>query len=177
VHSIELLPDEVTERVVRGVWQSIADEGLPSQAGHRHPTNRPHLTLATADVLPSATRAALAEALAALPLPLHLTGLLRFSGRSNVLAWAVRPDAALLTLHERVWRILREAPGGGPSHPLLAPGRWVPHISLGRGRDGVWAGPDERWLPPGVTASGWWAEARRYDSTSRTTARLGPDTL
>ncbi|MFZ4272093.1 2'-5' RNA ligase family protein [Streptomyces arboris] len=114
MHSIELLPDEATERVVRRVWRAIADEGLPSQAGHRHPTNRPHLTLATADVLPAATRGALAEALDALPLPLHLTGLLRFSGRSNVLAWAVRPDAALLRLHESVWRILVHPGGRAP---------------------------------------------------------------
>ncbi|MFF2698113.1 2'-5' RNA ligase family protein [Streptomyces cyaneofuscatus] len=176
MHSIELLPDEVTERVVRRVWRSLADEGLPSQAGHRHPTNRPHLTLATADVLPAATRGALAEALDVLPLPLHLTGLLRFSGRNNVLAWAVRPDAVLLALHESVWRILREADGDARSHPLLAPGRWVPHITLGRGRGAVWPGPDGRWLPPGAAAvAGRWAEARTYDSTSRTTDRIGPD--
>ncbi|MFD7764964.1 2'-5' RNA ligase family protein [Streptomyces microflavus] len=174
MHSIELLPDEVTEKVVRSVWRSVADEGLPSPADHRHPTNRPHLTLATADALPAATRAALAEALATLPLPLHLAGLLRFSGRNNVLAWAVRPDDALLTLHEKVWRILREVPGDGPSHPLLAPGRWVPHVTLGRGRGAVWAGPDDRWLPSGAAASGWWAGARTYDSTSRATAPIGP---
>ncbi|MFI5723196.1 2'-5' RNA ligase family protein [Streptomyces cyaneofuscatus] len=175
MHSIELLPDEATERVVRRVWRSIADEGLPSQAGHRHPTNRPHLTLATADALPPPTRGALAEALDVL-LPLHLTGLLRFSGRNNVLAWAVRPDPALLALHERVWRILREADGDARSHPLLAPGRWVPHITLGRGRGAIWPGPDGRWLPPGAAAvAGRWAEARTYDSTSRTTDRIGPD--
>ncbi|MCD9900985.1 2'-5' RNA ligase family protein [Streptomyces sp. MT29] len=174
MHSIELLPDEATERVVRRVWRSIADEGLPSQAGHRHPTNRPHLTLATADALPAATRGALAEALDALPLPLHLTGLLRFSGRNNVLAWAVRPDAALLALHERVWRILRETDGDGRSHPLLAPGRWVPHITLGRGA--VPSGP-------APTAGGFRRGQRyrdggprpTYDSTSRTTDRIGPD--
>ncbi|MFH8480894.1 MULTISPECIES: 2'-5' RNA ligase family protein [unclassified Streptomyces] len=175
MHSIELLPDEATERVVRRVWRSIADEGLPSQAGHRHPTNRPHLTLATADALPAATRAALAEALDALPLPLRLDGLLRFSGRSNVLAWAVRPDAALLTLHASVWRVLGESDGHGRSSPLLVPGRWIPHITLGRGRGAVWAGPAERWLPPGAAVSGRWAGARTYDSTSRTTARIGPD--
>ncbi|MGW3435911.1 2'-5' RNA ligase family protein [Streptomyces bacillaris] len=187
MHSIELLPDAATERAVRRVWQAVADAGLPSLADHGHPTNRPHLTLATADTLPAATRTVLAQALTALPLPLHLGGLLRFSGRFEVLAWAVRPDDALLALHEEVWRIVRETPEAGPPHPLLAPGRWVPHITLGRGRGAVWPGPDSRWLPPSAsasasgsgsgsgTASGWWAAARRYDSKSRTTARIGPD--
>ncbi|MEU2602750.1 hypothetical protein ABZ669_37750, partial [Streptomyces hirsutus] len=36
---------------------------------------------------------------------------MRFSGRTKVLAWAVRPDEALLHLHETVWRTLRDAPG------------------------------------------------------------------
>ncbi len=181
VHSIELLPDESTDRAVRRVWQSLADEGLPSQTAHRHPTNRPHLTLATAGTLTAEARTALAEALAALPLPLHLAGLLRFSGRMNVLAWAVRPDSALLELHARVWRILRETTGDDDRpNPLLSPGRWVPHITLGRGRGAVWPGPDGRWLPceaggPGALP-GWWAEARSYDSTSRTTAGIGPGT-
>ncbi|MGW8485560.1 2'-5' RNA ligase family protein [Streptomyces sp. NPDC055886] len=181
MHSIELLPDEATDRAVRGVWQSLADEGLPSQSAHHHPTNRPHLTLATAETLPAEARTALAEALASLPLPLHLTGLLRFSGRVDVLAWAVRPDAALLELHETVWRILWDTPGSDDgSNPLHSPARWIPHITLGRGRGAVWPGPDGRWLPeeatgPGVLP-GRWAEARSYDSVSRTTAVIGPGT-
>ncbi|MGW6581978.1 2'-5' RNA ligase family protein [Streptomyces globisporus] len=123
-----------------------------------------------------------AASLAALPLPLRLTGLLRFSGRVNVLAWAVRPDAALLELHETVWRILRETPGVDTrSNPLLSPARWVPHITLGRGRGAVWPGPDGRWLPWAATGpdalAGRWAEARSYDSTSRMTAGIGPGTL
>ncbi|WP_405414584.1 2'-5' RNA ligase family protein [Streptomyces rubiginosohelvolus] len=173
MHTIELLPDASTDRAVRGVWQALADEGLPSQSTHHHPTNRPHLTLATAETLPAEARTALAEALAALPLPLHLTGLLRFSGRVDVLAWTVRRDAALLELHETVWRILRETP-----NPRLSPARWVPHITLGRGRGAVWPGPDGRWLPEEATGPGAlpgrWAEARSYDSTSRTTAVIGP---
>ncbi|MEU0311574.1 hypothetical protein ABZ259_35545, partial [Streptomyces cyaneofuscatus] len=44
MHSIELLPDEATERVVRRVWRAIADEGLPSQAdGHARRDDGPGL--------------------------------------------------------------------------------------------------------------------------------------
>ncbi|MFE0774424.1 2'-5' RNA ligase family protein, partial [Streptomyces sp. NPDC058861] len=127
----------MTERAVREAWRRLADAGLPSLAGHRHPTNRPHLTLASADALPAGVRARLLGALAeALPVPLRLDGFVRFSGRVRVLAWAVRPDDALLRLHGAVWRILREAPESGWPNPLLDPARWAPprHPRPGTGR-------------------------------------------
>lgn len=180
MHSVEFLPDEATDRAVRDVWRRLANLGLPSQAAHPHPTNRPHLTVGTADVLPAETRAALKEAVAVLPVPLRLDRLLWFPGRRPVLAWAVRPDDALLGLHEKVWRILRAAPESGPSNPLLAPGGWIPHITLGRGRDAVRPRPaDEQLLGAGAEQGGQpgsWTEARQYDSVTRTTDRLsGPD--
>ncbi|MFF2172917.1 2'-5' RNA ligase family protein [[Kitasatospora] papulosa] len=178
MHSVELLPDLATERAVREAWERLARAGLPSMAAHRHPTNRPHLTLATADTLLTETRALLDEALeAALPLPVALDGLVRFRGRRPVLAWAVRPDDALLRLHRTVWRTLREAPGSGRPNPLHDPGRWVPHLTLGRGGDHTWAVhevfPSTPGAPPGVLA-GSWTGARTYDSLTRTTGRLGP---
>ncbi|MFF7177196.1 2'-5' RNA ligase family protein [Streptomyces sp. NPDC008121] len=178
--SVELLPDRETERVVRAVWQHLADRGLPSQAGHRHETNRPHLTLGAADHLPPGARARLLHVLAgALPVPLCLDGLVRFSGRVQVLAWAVRPDDALLALHETVWRVLRDAPDSGRPNPLLDPARWVPHITLGRGRDAVWAVSAEELLSPTAgtppcAVTGEWASARYYDSLTRTVGHLGP---
>ncbi|MCQ0003163.1 2'-5' RNA ligase family protein [Streptomyces sudanensis] len=101
MHSVELLPDGATERAVRDVWDRLLRAGLPSQAAHRHPTNRPHLTLATAEVLEPGTRARLDEALAALPLPLVLRGTVRFTGRIHVLAWAVRRDEACCAYTKR----------------------------------------------------------------------------
>ncbi|MFE5735169.1 2'-5' RNA ligase family protein [Streptomyces sp. NPDC056528] len=178
MHSVELLPDASTERAVRDAWRRLADAGLPSQDGHRHPTNRPHLTLASADGLPPETRARLLRVLAeALPLPLRLNGLVRFSGRVHVLAWAVRPDDALLRLHGAVWRILREAPESGRPNPLLDPARWVPHITLGRGRDASWDVPADGVLSPSAGApagvrTGAWTSARSYDSVTRTVERL-----
>lgn len=75
---MELLPDPATEGAVQDVWRRLLDLGLPSQATHRHPTNRPHLTLATADALTPEVRGRLRRELAVLPLPLHLEGLVRF---------------------------------------------------------------------------------------------------
>ncbi|MCP9985410.1 2'-5' RNA ligase family protein [Streptomyces sudanensis] len=179
MHSVELLPDDATERAVRDVWDRLLRAGLPSQAAHRHPTNRPHLTLATAEVLERGTRARLDEALAALPLPLVLRGTVRFTGRIHVLAWAVRRDEALLRVHEEVWRALSGAPAAGRLNPLHDPACWNPHVTLGRGRGAVWPVADDELLrgapggPPGVL-TGRWVAARTYDSATRTTAPLGP---
>ncbi|MFD6284806.1 2'-5' RNA ligase family protein [Streptomyces sp. NPDC060205] len=176
MQTVELLPDVTTERTVRDVWRRLSDAGLPSQAAHRHPTNRPHLTLATADTLVPEVRVRLHDVLAALPVPLHLDGTVRFAGRTPVLAWAVRPDEALMRLHEAVWRILCDAPAGGRLNPLHAPERWKPHITLARGRDaarpgtplfsGAPGGPDD-------VLTGDWVKARTYDSADRSTTPLG----
>ncbi|MGV9559481.1 2'-5' RNA ligase family protein [Streptomyces sp. NPDC003522] len=178
MYTVELLPDPVTEEAVEGVWRRLLDLGLPSQATHRHPTNRPHLTLATADALTPEVRGRLRRELAVLPFPLHLDGLVRFTGRTRVLAWAVRPDDVLLRLHERVWRTLRDAPRSGRPNPLHDPDRWIPHITLGRGRDSAWRDPQDdpfrgTAAPSGVLA-GRWEAARHYDSLTRTTDRIGP---
>ncbi|MEV6612921.1 2'-5' RNA ligase family protein [Streptomyces sp. NPDC051051] len=177
MHTVELLPDPATEGAVQDVWRRLLGLGLPSQATHRHPTNRPHLTLATADALTSEVRGWLRRELAVLPIPLHLEGLVRFTGRTRVLAWAVRPDDVLLRLHETVWRTLRDAPESGRLNPLHDPARWIPHITLGRGRDAVGRDPQddlfqETAAPAGVLA-GRWEAARHYDSLTRTTDRIG----
>ncbi|WP_320774322.1 2'-5' RNA ligase family protein [Streptomyces sp. CRN 30] len=182
MHSVELLPDPVTERAVVEVWRRLRAAGLPSQAAHRHPTNRPHLTLGTAATLPPETRDGLRRALAVLPLPLRLDGTVRFTGRTRVLAWRVRPDDALLRLQETVWRTLRGTASDpdGPPNPLLAPDRWAPHVTLGRGRGAAWPDSDEvlhdalfrdSAAPDGVLA-GRWTAARAYDSADRTTERV-----
>ncbi|WP_228974568.1 2'-5' RNA ligase family protein [Streptomyces sp. DH12] len=179
MHSVELLPDEATERAVRDVWDRLLRAGLPSQAAHRHPTNRPHLTLAAADDLTPEARARLDELLTALPVPLVLQGSVRFTGRTRVLAWAVRRDAVLLRLHEAVWRVLRDTPTCGRLHPLHDPARWNPHVTLGRGRDATWPLPDPALFggAPGAapgSLAGRWVGARTHDSATRTTAPLGP---
>ncbi|WP_369211572.1 2'-5' RNA ligase family protein [Streptomyces flavofungini] len=179
MHSVELLPDETTERAVTDVWRRLRDAGLPSQAAHRHPTNRPHLTLATADALPAEVRARLRQLLAVLPVPLRLEGVVRFTGRRTVVAWSVRADEALSGLHEAVWRTLADAPGCGGLNPLHAPGRWRPHITLARGREGEWPASAAALLSGASTeqpdvVTGRWVRARTYDSAVRTVDDLAP---
>ncbi|MFD7130916.1 2'-5' RNA ligase family protein [Streptomyces sp. NPDC059894] len=173
MRTVELLPDATTELRVREMWRGIAAAGLPSLADHPHPTNRPHLTLATCDDLDHPARAALAATLDGLPAPLRLDGLLRFPGRTRVLAWRVDPDAGLTRLHRQVWDVLG-AHATGRLNPLHAPGRWVPHLTLGRSsRASAWW-PDHL-LPAALSApwDGTLTHARSYDSVTRTVEHLG----
>lgn len=168
MRTVELLPDEATEARVRWVWGRLTEVGVPSLAGHRHATNRPHLTLTTAPELPWDVRPALAGALSVLPLPLRLEGTLRFEGRTSLLAWRVVTDAALAALQRRVSELL---PGAG--NPLFEPENWVPHLSLGRTRSGPGSWPAER-LPAELSEpwEGRFTTARSYDTGSRTVERL-----
>ncbi|MFC8366911.1 MULTISPECIES: 2'-5' RNA ligase family protein [unclassified Streptomyces] len=84
-----------------------AAAGLSSPAAHRHPTSRPHVTLATCEDLRPSARAELATLLDdGLPVPFRLDGLPRFDGRTHVLARRVAAGAAVLELHRRVREVL-----------------------------------------------------------------------
>jgi hypothetical protein len=48
MRTVELLGDEELDRAVRAAWRRLDQAGFSSLAQHRHPTNRPHLTLASA---------------------------------------------------------------------------------------------------------------------------------
>nr|WP_026084625.1 2'-5' RNA ligase family protein [Streptomyces viridosporus] len=173
MRTVELLPDTATELHVREMWRRMAAAGLPSLAEHRHPTNRPHLTLATCEDLRSSAREEVAALLGdGLPVPFRLDGLLHFAGRTRVLAWRVVADAELVELHRRVWDVLVST--AGRLNPLHAPGRWVPHLTLARSRR-----TSARWpahlLPAelGEPREAAFTGARSYDSTTRTVEDLG----
>ncbi|MEU3255125.1 2'-5' RNA ligase family protein [Streptomyces sp. NPDC006997] len=134
MRTVEVLLDEAAELVVREAWRRLVEAGLPSQARHRSPTNRPHLTLAACPELTGPIRWELAEVAAALPLPVRCTGLIRFERPTSVLAWALDPDPALTGLHRRVWDAVAGDSPPGTLNPLHEPGRWNPHITLGRTR-------------------------------------------
>ncbi|GAA3494600.1 hypothetical protein GCM10019016_017000 [Streptomyces prasinosporus] len=134
MRTVELLLDEAADLAVREAWRRLAEAGLPSQARHRSPTNSPHLTLAACPELTAPIRWELAEVAAALPLPVRVTGVVRFERPTSVLAWALQLDSALATLHGRVWDAVVSDSPPQTLNPLHAPARWSPHITLGRSR-------------------------------------------
>ncbi|MER6345096.1 2'-5' RNA ligase family protein [Streptomyces sp. NPDC001595] len=134
MRTVELLLDEAAELAVREAWRRLADAGLPSQARLRSPTNAPHLTLAACPELTAPIRWELAEVAAALPLPVRCTGVVRFERPTSVLAWALECDSALAGLHRRVWEAVVFDSPPGTLNPFHDPGRWSPHITLGRTR-------------------------------------------
>lgn len=164
---MELLGDDALDRAVRSAWRRLDQAGLPSLAQHRHPTNRPHLTLATAEEFPPGATAAISEALAVLPIPVRLDGLRYFPGRAGVLAWVADGGEALRDLQARVWSALAGA-GRNPQHE---PAAWVPHVSLARRLR-----PDQEAQVAqaigGAVAAGQFSRARSYDSVSRTVTPL-----
>ena len=165
MRTVELICDDALDGAVRAVWRRLAAAGLPSLANHPHPTNRPHLTLATADELPAGPVTAAMESL---PVGVHLGGLIFFEGRAGMVAWRVHAGEALHRLHAEVWRAL----DGRERNPLHAPQVWVPHVSLARR-----VKPDQREavraLVEPVVADGRFVAARSYDSETRTVVDLG----
>lgn len=153
MHTVELLLASPLEEHVRAVWHELAAAGLRSLASHQHPTNRPHVTLATTDLLTPAV----VPALSGLPVDIVLDDVVLL-GRT--VAWRVRPTPELLELQDRVWRAL----DGRERNPLHEPGRWVPHVSLA-----LRVKPEMQELyprDPGV-AEGSAVAARTYDTLTR----------
>ncbi|WP_437022480.1 2'-5' RNA ligase family protein [Streptomyces sp. enrichment culture] len=175
MRTVELLLDEEADLAVREAWRRLADAGLPSQARHRSPTNSPHLTLAACPELTTPIRWELAEVAAALPLPARFTGVVRFERPVSVLAWALDLDRALAGLHRRVWEAVVSDSAPETLNPFHEPGRWSPHITLGRTRR-AGAFPDRRIreLLPAPPPSVRLTTLRSYDTETGTLEVLGP---
>jgi hypothetical protein len=156
VHTVELLLDPRLEHSVRELWDRLRDAGLPSLADHRHPTNRPHLTVLTA------------ASLAGLP-PLRLPvaaelAQVRILGRA--LVRQVTPTAELRRIQAEVWSSLP----GADAWP--APTDWIPHVSLALN---VPAGRREaalELLAKVPAECGHFVAARSYDTRTRTLVDL-----
>jgi 2'-5' RNA ligase len=165
VRTVELLPGDELDRAVRAAWMRLDAAGFVSLAQHRHPTNRPHLTLASAEVLPPP--AAIADALRLLPIEVRLEGLHLFGGRSGVLAWAVDGGHVLRDLQARVWSAL----DGGDGNPQHEPDAWTPHLTLARR-----VRPNQLALAAQAVGAdvvaGTFSAARSYDSLTRTVIPL-----
>lgn len=130
VHSVELLFDERTEAQVRRMWSALDDAGLPSQARHRSASNRPHVTVMVAEWLGAAVDGELAALPDALPLECTVGAPLVFGTGRLVLARLIVPTEALLALQRRVFEVC--APHLHEMLPHAGPGRWTPHVTLGR---------------------------------------------
>ncbi|WP_395571862.1 2'-5' RNA ligase family protein [Streptomyces sp. BK79] len=175
MRTVELLLDETAEQVVREAWRRLADAGLPSQARHPSPTNSPHLTLAACTELTAPIRWELAEVAAALPLPVRFTGVVRFERPTSVLAWALDRDSVLADLQRRVWEAVASDSPPEALSPFHEPGRWSPHITLGRTRRaGAFAGRRIPELLPTPPLSVQLVTLRSYDTETGVLEVLKP---
>jgi hypothetical protein len=155
--TVELLLDDGLDAAVRDLWESLHGAGLRSLATHRHPTNRPHITLVTTE-----SPAVLPEF--GLPLPVR-PGPVRILGRALVLPVESAP---LRALHALVWRSV------GSLNPLQEPATWVPHVSLALNVPAAQQ-PDALALLAGLPPlTGECVAARTYDTEARTVRHLQP---
>lgn len=175
MRTVELLLDEAADSTVREAWRRLADAGLPSQACHRSPTNRPHLTLAACPELTAPIRWTLAEVAAVLPIAVRFTGVVRFERPTSVLAWALDPDPVLTGVHRRVWEAVASDSRPGSLNPLHEPGRWSPHITLGRTRRaGAFADRRIADMLPAPPLSARLTTLRSYDTRTGALEVLAP---
>jgi hypothetical protein len=163
VPHVELLLDEAAERAVAQEWSRLAEAGLPSLDLHRHPSNRPHLTVTISDDPPKRREGALRSQLAAaLPLQVELGPLLCFGGGPWVLVRTVVASEPLLPLHRQVVQLLR-----APAVPHCRVGHWVPHVSLARRLDAPAVARALEVLSPRRPIDGRLDRARHWDSGAR----------
>lgn len=156
MHTVELLLDDALETGTRALWDRLHAAGLASLARHRHPTNRPHVTLVSAASL---------TGLPPLPLPLETTlGPVRLLGRALVREVADTP--ALRRLHLELWQAV------GSDHPLYAPDRWTPHVSLALNVPATQRAAACELLADIEPAHGRLIAARTYDTDTRTVTML-----
>jgi 2'-5' RNA ligase len=172
--SLELLLDGALEAAVRTQWAILTEAGLPSQGRHPGPSNAPHITLAVAGQVPSEIEDALQPLAARVPVDVRLGGLLCFGRRDGrqILVRSVVVTGVLLALQAEGAGLYAGLPG---ADELLTPGRWTPHVTLGRGFR-----PDQ--VGAAIEALGFFGESagqavaiRRWDSDAKRTWILGRD--
>ncbi|CDO29893.1 2'-5' RNA ligase family protein [Mycolicibacterium porcinum] len=127
VHSVELVFDPDTEAVVRGIWDTLRDKDIPSQA----PASRPHATLIVAQHIDAAADAVLTELVDRFPLSCHLGATLIFGRSAGVLARLLVPTDELLKVQADVYRLCLPFMDPAPM-PHAEPGNWTPHVTLAR---------------------------------------------
>jgi 2'-5' RNA ligase len=126
VQSVELLLEPTAEEAVLGVWRALLDAGLPSQARHTAPSNRPHVTLVAVPQIQAED--AVVEAVHD-RLPVDATwGPVTFFGRGPwVLVRLLEPADGMRELQAAVATAV-----GVPGDSTSAPNHWRPHVTLAR---------------------------------------------
>jgi len=133
VQSVELLLEPAAEHAVLGVWTALLDAGLPSQARHTAPSNRPHVTLVAVPQVPDED-GVVAAVRDRLPVD-AVWGPVTFFGRGPwVLVRRLEPSDGMRELQAAV-----AAACGVPGDSTSAPDRWQAHVTLVRR-----VGPAER---------------------------------
>lgn len=160
MHSLEVVLDDDTDRQIREQWRVLKDADLPSQSRHQGASNRPHITLGLTNTISADVGERLTTATSRLPLPITIGGLLVFGSRRLVLARLVLPSVDLLDLQLRTMSALDDAVD---PHDTFAPGRWTPHVTLGRRLTPDQLGVAVEILGDLPTVSGWVTRARRWD--------------
>lgn len=128
VQSVELQLDDVADALVRTLWGRLLDAGLPSQARHLGPSNRPHITLVALPTLPAEGEEQVARAAEArLPVLGTWGELAMFGSGPWTVVWLVDASAGMRRLQEEVARGCAV-----PDGHLTAPDRWTPHVTLAR---------------------------------------------
>ena len=131
VHSVELLFDRDTDAAIRRIWDDLTEAGVRSQAAHRAPSNRPHVTLAVAETMDKSVNDALRPLLRRLPLGCTIGAPMLFGRRDFTLVRLIVPSAELLSLHAEAQSTCLPHMSAGPL-PHSEPGQWTPHVTLAR---------------------------------------------
>ena len=128
VQSVELLLEPEAERGVVRVWEALSEAGLPSQARHTAPSNRPHTTLVALSDLAAETESAVAAAVRGrLPVDAVWGDVTLFGRGPWVLVRLLEPSDGM----RRLQAVLADA-CGVPDDSLSSPERWTPHVTLAR---------------------------------------------
>ncbi|GLY13445.1 2'-5' RNA ligase family protein [Kineosporia rhizophila] len=166
--SLELLLDPELDALVRAQWHALEAAGLPSQGRHPGSSNAPHVTLAVAHEVPPEIEDGLRALAAQVPVSVRLGGLLCFGRRDGrqILVRPVVANAELLHLQAAAARLYAGLPG---TDELLTPGRWSPHVTLGRGFRPEQVGAAIEALGYFREQSGQAVAVRRWDSVAKRT--------
>ena len=136
--SIELLLDADSDAAVRAEWELLRAAGLPS-AWRPEPSGShcPHITLLAATEIDPGGESGLPGLVAELDLHLALGSPLVFTARKSfILVRQVIASAELLRLQTAITELC------GPGlDATFDPGRWVPHVTLGRRYEADQLGP------------------------------------